>query len=312
MPMKKDLQIHILFFAVLLFAAISCKKSMDSDSRPVNQPGGQRPHADSAAALLTQPIPKVDSAGQAPYPVQANMGCPGAPDYGDSILFLQPMPNGQDYIVKPVNNPGPGTFYSWPLGMQIDSSTGAIDFSKSETGERYTIGFVKQGSTDTCLVSIILAGAAYEDNVYVLSNSQTKAAPYFNANPLLTNVCGSNGNSNGSCNFDVTGSANQARITVDNNTGVIDLQKTLKDGAFGLIPLNGATVQVPIYYRLNDASNDALQSTTIQIMYYYSKSQIPPSLLGNIDGRQNNLLQNLLITIFGRPKPSLIIITRVN
>jgi hypothetical protein len=50
----------------------------------------------------------------------------------------------QDYIITPVNSPGTGKYLAWPIGMKIDSTTGAINVSKSESGLRYMIGFVKQ------------------------------------------------------------------------------------------------------------------------------------------------------------------------
>src|SRR5687768_668352 len=73
--------------------------------------------------------------------------CPNAPDYGDSIIFLQPA-TGQ-YTVNPVNNSGiQGTYLSWPEGLNINKNTGVINVSKSETGVRYKIGFVKKNTTD--------------------------------------------------------------------------------------------------------------------------------------------------------------------
>ena len=45
-------------------------------------------------------------------------------------------------------------------------------------------------------------------------------------------------------------------------------------GAFGLIPVNGQTITVPIYYRLNDPSNNALQNISVQLVYYDSQSLI--------------------------------------
>ena len=63
-----------------------------------------------------------------------------APIYGDTIVFDQPV-NG-DYIVKPVNPPGAGKYFAWPVGMSLDQNTGAIDLTQSQTGMKYMIGFV--------------------------------------------------------------------------------------------------------------------------------------------------------------------------
>ena len=77
-----------------------------------------------------------------------------------------------------------GTYLSWPDGLKMNAGTGAINLTKSETGQRYSVAFVKSGTTDTCMSQLIVAGAAYMDSVYVLSESDTTAKPYFNANPV--------------------------------------------------------------------------------------------------------------------------------
>ena len=71
----------------------------------------------------------------------------------------------------------------------IDSSSGAIDISNSEAGMRYVIGFVKQGSHDTCLSNLIVAGVTYVDSIYSLEDNDTLAIPYFNANASAAPVC---------------------------------------------------------------------------------------------------------------------------
>lgn len=38
----------------------------------------------------------------------------------------------------------------------MDSSTGVINVSQSETGLHYNIGFVKSGTNDTCISQLIL------------------------------------------------------------------------------------------------------------------------------------------------------------
>ncbi len=104
------------------------------------------------------------------------------PVYGDTIIFPQPV-NGPDYIVNPVNSPGTGRYFAWPHGMVIDANTGAIDVMKSETGMKYAIGFIKEGTTDTCLGSLVIGGAAYFDSVYVLGNGQN--ALHLISKPIL-------------------------------------------------------------------------------------------------------------------------------
>jgi hypothetical protein len=260
----------------------------------------------------SQLVAKTDSQStkKVPFPQTIPLGsCPLLPIYGDTIIFPQPAV-GQDYIVKPVNVPGPGKYLSWPEGMVIDSVTGAIDLTKSQTGMRYAIGFVENGTTDTCLSTLVVGGADYVDSIYVLADGQTTAIPYYDANPFLSTVCAGNG-----CSFDVTGSAASQKVIVNTTSGVIDLQKTLNGtgilgGAFGILPLNGQSLTTTIYYRLNDPSNSALQHIDVQIAYYSSKSQIGTGILGNIGTQIDNLLNFQLLSTTINPRPPLIIIVR--
>lgn len=295
--------LYPLIALALCLTVVACRKSI-THLQP--QPSGQTPQD----STITQPVVKTDSVvTQIPFPQAPVTGCSYAPNYGDSIIFPQPT-NGQDYIVSPVNNPGPGKYLSWPVGMVIDSVTGAINVTKSETGMKYAIGFVKAGTNDTCLNTLIIGGAAYMDSVYVLADGGTQAAPYFDANPTLLSVCASG---NG-CTFDVTGSAASHKVIVDPSTGVIDLAKTLNGGllggAFGLLPVNGSSFTIPIYYKLNDPSNNALQHIDVQLAYYSKKSLINLALLNGLLNKLNNLLTGNLISTTSNPRPPLIIIVR--
>ena len=293
-------------FGLSLFLAIAaCRKST---TEVISQPPAVSPK-DTIPAVVV----KTDtaSAKQTPFPQAPVTGCSYDPSYGDSIIFPQPVTN-TDYIVSPVNNPPAGKYYAWPVGMVIDSVTGAIDVTQSQTGMRYAIGFVKSGSTDTCLSTLIIGGVDYMDSVYVLASGATTAAPYYDANPYLPSVC--NGSGNG-CTFDVTGSAARQKVIVNNSTGVIDLAKTLNGttllgGAFGLLPINGQTITTTIYYKLNDASNNALQHIDVQIAYYNSKSLINIGLVNNVLNRLDNILSGNIISLSANPRPPLIIIVR--
>lgn len=290
----------------LIVTLFACHKSLtETQAPPVTTPQSQHD--------TTQPV-KTDTpvAPVVPYPQAPLTGCSYDPSYGDTIIFPQPT-SGQDYIVTPVNNPGPGKYMAWPVGMVIDSVTGAINVTKSYTGERYEIGFVKNGTTDTCLTPLIIGGADYMDSVYVIANGAIQALPYFDANPYLPTPCtGTN-----SCSFDVTGSAASQKVIVNKSTGVIDLQKTLNGtsllglgGAFGLLPTNGQTASATIYYKINDASNNALQQITVSMVYYDSKSNMTAGLLNNIVGKLDDILNGHIIFGGGNPRPPLIVIVR--
>jgi hypothetical protein len=305
--MKRNLFLYQLIVVCLFVSVFACSKSVSSISKPLSPTNTH----DSTPAVV-QHKTDTQAVQNVPYPQAPVSGCSYAPDYGDSIIYTQPT-IGQDYIVKPVNNPGLGKYFSWPGGMVIDSLSGAINVTKSQTGQRYDIGFVKTGTTDTCLKSLIIAGAAYMDSVYVLASNEKLALPYFNANPYLLSVCAGNGPG---CQF----VSNNAKVIVNPLTGVIDLQKTLDGtggllnlgGAFGLLPLDGATATTRIYYSLNDPSNNALQHIDINFIYYTYKSQIGQGLLTNLLTKLTNVLTGNLISKSANPRPPVIIITRYN
>lgn len=320
MKKNRDL-LPLLGLATLLFLGACRKADSTTDptlgglrTAPSPGSGAGAGNQDSVPVVLitdsqTLPPPVLPPA---PLPQQSapQNSCPSLPIYGDTIIFPQPT-SGSDYIVTPVNNPGPGKYLSWPVGMVLDSTTGAIDVTASETGLMYVIGYVKAGTSDTCLSTLIIGGASYADSIYILSEGQTQAVPYFDANPDYLSLC-SSGNG---CSFDVTGSAAKAKVIVDKSTGVIDLEKTLNGtgllgGAFGLLPLNGQTVTTTIYYRLNDPSNDALQSINVQLVYYADKSLINSLLLSTVLSRLDNLLLGTEISSTTNPRPPLIVIVR--
>jgi len=244
--------------------------------------------------------------------------CTNAPNYGDSILYLQPV-NG-NYTVEPVNNKGvQGTYLAWPEGLVINATTGVINITQSETGIRYNVAFVKKGTTDTCKSTLILGGVSYIDSIYVLSKNDTLAAPVFNANPNASPVCdGSddtdypdNGNHNGNnkCQFDNDTSsqgANKQKLRVRTISGIINLKKSLEDGLLGKNPKNGHFKKVKIEYRLNDNSKKADQKITVQVMYYDKVSNIPNDLKQDVATKRKNAFTYSIIA--EKPRPPLLII----
>jgi hypothetical protein len=296
--MKKEIYFFRLsIFSLIFFIVFACQKTVSTVDQTSNQ----------GLPQINSPGSKADSLQTVPFPESPVSDCPYAPNYGSSIIYPQPTNGDSDYIVSPVNNPGSGIYLSWPQGLVINPTSGAINLTKSQTGQRYDIGFVKSGTTDTCITQLIIGGALYIDSVYVIANDAFQVYSYYNANPALVWNCPS-----GSCQFDITGSAKNAHVIIDPNNGWIDLKKSLSAGAFGPIPFDGQMISVPIFYQLNDGSNMAIQNITVDIIYYSSKSSIPSSLLNNIRNKFNNFQSNQLIQKTGNPRPPLIIITRDN
>lgn len=325
--MKTKLELlPLLGLATMLFLG-ACRKddpALDPTLGPLRLAPSHTNNSDSTYAPPVVLITDTQSIAppaqpKAPLPQQQapQSSCSGLPIYGDTIIYPQPT-SGPDYIVDPVNNPGSGKYLSWPVGMVLDSTTGAIDVTASETGLKYIIGFVANGTSDTCLSYLTIGGASYADSVYILQNGANNAQPYFEANPFNLTQC-ENGNK---CSFDVTGSAAKMHVVVDPQTGDIDLQKTLNGsgglsgllgGAFGLLPVNGQTITTDIYYKIDsDPSNNALQHISVQLVYYDNPSMINSGLLGDIVNRLDNLLSGNEISTSTNPRPPLVVIVRHN
>jgi hypothetical protein len=242
-----------------------------------------------------------------PYPLNPSLNCQNAPNYGDTLIYPQPPP-ANDYFMQPKNNQGlAGTYFSWPAGLSMNPHTGTIDLTRSETGQRYSVAFVLNGSKDTCLTQLILAGASYIDSVYVLTVSNKTATPYFNANPYGPQPCSGPG-----CFFDWNGFALDQGIVVDMNTGFIDLASTMANNPFGISPVNGTTIFTTIYYALNDNSNHAHQEIDLELMYFDHKSDIPQNLLTEISANMANTYGDVLLSKGPKPRPPLLIIVRQN
>jgi hypothetical protein len=217
--------------------------------------------------------------------------------------------------------------------LVINSTTGEINVTQSETGLRYKIGFIKTGSTDTCFSTLILGGITYIDSIYSLDKNDTLAIPYYYANPTAPAVCdpsndndypGQGQHGNNKCEFDDDGdldgngptdeppagsTANSLGVRVRTISGVINLKKTLQDGAFGsTTPANGSMVKATIYYRLNDQSGRVLQKIPVELYYYNSVSDIPTNYRNNIALNRQNFFNYIVVN--GRPRPPMIILTR--
>src|SRR5882724_7319147 len=66
--------------------------------------------------------------------------------YGDSVFYVRNQVG--DYIVYPTET-RKGLYLGFPDGIEIDDNSGAITVNKSETGLRYKISFIPNGTTDT-------------------------------------------------------------------------------------------------------------------------------------------------------------------
>jgi hypothetical protein len=227
--------------------------------------------------------------------------------YGDTIFSASII--GNERRIYPVIRPGkPGYFMASLPGLDIDSITGRINISRSESGLRYEVFYVSQAKTIIASTSITITGVDYQDRIYDLNSAspeQQFAVPIYNMSPGLPLPCAS-GISD--CKFDETDlngdlipdiiGARNSKLVIDTASGVIDLKKTLDAGIFGAPPLgnpaalNGRKKDVTIYYRLKDGNTRSLKKITIRLVYYQSRALIPESMQLEINNRnQRYVLQ---------------------
>jgi hypothetical protein len=254
--------------------------------------------------------------------------------YGDTLFYLRNQPG--DYTIMPVSRPAaPGIFKAIPQGLVIDSVSGRVNVTRSETGLRYKIFYLDAARNPVDSVKLVISGIDYADSIYqlrVTPNAYDTAFPIYNARPELPLPCSSDDDDDDGCIFDETDLNNdgnddipgviQDKLLVDIKRGTIDAEASFHAGIFGSSnPANGIVKNFTMYYRLNDASNMALNKINIRVYHYRRYSDIPQSLLDEINARRRyqQTINNLSVTgsysgvarynIESRPKrPPLIII----
>lgn len=219
--------------------------------------------------------------------------------YPDSIFY--PSEDPAKDIINPVN-PAAGKFGAFPDGLDIDNKTGAIKISQSETGLRYRVWYVANGSTDTCYKFITIAGINYMDSIYHLGLNQKFAPPIYNATRQL-------GFDTIGCEFDdgpddddLDGFADEPLpgeevipqgVALNKSTGIMDLKASILNGALGPLPVpSGTSKEFILNYRMNDSSLKTLNSIKFKMFFYKTQSQIPDSLKREVRQKRSQILFN--------------------
>jgi hypothetical protein len=227
--------------------------------------------------------------------------------YGDSILTLKPSGNN---IIFPQTY-REGSYTGFPEGIELDQSTGAINLNNSETGLRYKITHVSTKG-DTTRITVVLSGITFTDQFYYLSQGDSIANPVYNANPSrVLPITGSS--------FDEGNVANNSGCSVKTENGKINLASSVRNGVFGNNPLNDATREIEIKYRINDGSGRSLNKLKVKLYWYYTIADVPQYLWDILNDRtsQGVFLRNGNISnteIAGRteqlakPRPPCVII----
>jgi hypothetical protein len=202
--------------------------------------------------------------------------------YGDSVFYLNNQTS--DYTITPEQT-RQGQYSGFPEGVDIDGNTGVINVSKSETGLRYRITFVPDGSTDSFNTTIVISGINFLDGFYRLNTADSIARPLYNAslNKLIPGV-------NSGSIFDDGSSCNIAGCNVDVTNGTINLAQTVRNGVFGTIPSNNDRHQFQMNYRINDNSGKALNTIGIKLYYFDSINDVSQEVYDIISSREGAIL----------------------
>ncbi|WP_407523836.1 hypothetical protein PDL71_18070 [Lacibacter sp. MH-610] len=219
--------------------------------------------------------------------------------YGDTLFYNHSLP--ADKLVNTVSFPaGTVKYKAIPLGLNLDTVTGRINVTKSESGVRYKVFAINNAGIVLDSVKLVISGVDYRDEIFVLQstpNAYDTSFPVYNARPGLALPCsGDDDDDDESCVFDETDLDNdgnddiagiiQDKLLVDKKTGTIDLEASFNAGIFGSsTPVNGTQKDFLMYYRLNDASNKALQKINIRVYYFNRRSDIPQKLLNELAQR---------------------------
>jgi hypothetical protein len=201
--------------------------------------------------------------------------------YGDSIFYLSNQ--ASDYIVVP-ETPRAGQYSGFPEGVDIDQNTGAINITKSETGLRYRISFVPDGTTDSFHTIIVISGINFLDGFYKLTTADSVIRPVYNAN----NNSGVPGVNNGTA-FDIGSGCNSAGCNVNTAVGSINLAQTVRNGVFGATPSNNDRHEFDLNYQINDKSGKAPNTIRVKLYYFDSINDVTQEVYDIINSREGAL-----------------------
>jgi hypothetical protein len=202
--------------------------------------------------------------------------------YGDSVFYLNNQ--SSDYLVNPVETKA-GVFSGFPDGLDIDSKTGQINVTKSETGLRYRVSFVPEGTTDSFFTTLVISGINFLDGFYRLNTADSILKPIYNAGQANA-IPGIN---NGTI-FDDGAGCNTAGCNVNTVLGSINLAQTVRNGVFGATPTNNDRHEFDLNYRINDNSGKTLNTIRVKLYYFDSINDVTPEVYDIISSREGSIL----------------------
>lgn len=203
--------------------------------------------------------------------------------YPDTVLYPQGE-TSELQVISPVTAKT-GTYTSFPDGLDINSTTGAINIHNSETGIKYRVYFTDGSIKDSTLVTV--GGINYLDGVYKINAADSIIAPVYNA------VIGNSlpGASSGSV-FDEGGGCNGGGCAVNLSDARINLAQTVRNGTFGATPANGSSKEFTLNFRINDNSRKGGNKMKIKIFYFKTLNDITTQVWDLLNGRNGTVINS--------------------
>lgn len=201
--------------------------------------------------------------------------------YPDSVFYITGQ---QDQVVSPVEQ-RTGTYFSFPEGLELNQSSGAINVSKSDAGLKYRVSFVPSGGHDTVSTFIVISGINYFDGFYNLSTADSILRPVYNANKNATIPGLNNGTT-----FDVGSNCNSQGCKVNPVSAEINLAQTVRNGVFGKTPANNDRHEFEMTYRINDHSGKADNKLKVKLYFFNSINDVTPEAYDIIASRKGTII----------------------
>jgi len=173
-----------------------------------------------------------------------------------------------------------GTFAVEPDGLDIDRQTGIFGVNSSVSGIKYTVSYTSKDGNTTCETQVTISGIDYLDAIVDVSSPETSMV-----RPILDAEIDSQAPAG---LYDVDGSASQQNLSINRETGEIDLRATLQQIDQAEFDGNGQEPAIPagfsrkytIKYTFDRGNEELVISSLEVVIYWYpSEEDIPEDLL---------------------------------
>lgn len=171
-----------------------------------------------------------------------------------------------------------GTFTVTPSGLDISTDEGVISVNTSASGQRYRITYTSADKQTHCETELLISGIDYLDQIVDLDDDLPDVVfPILDADPEYEEQIPGF--------YDVDGSAQAQGLSIDQETGEINLSETLdqvdnlrRNNELPLIA-EGEPLRFTFSYRLNRNQEQPFPLVnTVSIVIYWFENEIPEEI----------------------------------